>query len=92
MTRTTHPTAEGNGGPDRALAEKILTGPEVVDAGKALALRPKQAAKLLGIGERLLWEQTNMGNIPHVRIGRAVLYPTDDLRRWLTKQAAEGRR
>ena len=52
-----------------------------------LALRPKDAAKALGIGERLLWSKTNAGEIPHVRIGRAVIYPVELLRDWLTKQA-----
>ena len=52
-----------------------------------LALRPKQAAKALGIGERLLWSKTNIGEIPHVRIGRAVIYPIDLLREYLNEQA-----
>lgn len=56
-----------------------------------LALRPKDAARALGIGERLLWAKTNAGEIPHVRIGKAVLYPIADLERWLSAQAAGGR-
>lgn len=57
-----------------------------------LALRPKEAAKALGIGPRLLWTMTNRGEIPHVRLGRAVLYPVDALRRWLVEQVAKGTR
>lgn len=59
-----------------------------------LALRPKDATKALGIGPRLLWSMTNRGEIPHVRIGRAVVYPVDELRRWLSEQAQKrgGRR
>jgi hypothetical protein len=52
-----------------------------------LALRPKDAARALGIGERLLWSKTNAGDIPHVRIGRAVVYPIDLLREWLARHA-----
>lgn len=52
-----------------------------------LALRPAEAAKALGIGERLLWELTNTGEIPHTRLGRAVIYPTDALREWLKARA-----
>jgi len=52
-----------------------------------LALRAKDAAWALGIGERLLWSLTNRGEIPHVRLGRTVLYPVDELRRWLSDQA-----
>ncbi|HPM22944.1 MAG TPA: helix-turn-helix domain-containing protein [Phycisphaerae bacterium] len=59
-----------------------------------LALRPKDATKALGIGPRLLWSMTNRGEIPHVRMGRAVVYPVDELRRWLSEQAQKkgGRR
>ena len=51
-----------------------------------LALRPKEAAKALGIGERLLWSKTNAGEIPHVRIGKAILYPIAALEEWLADQ------
>ena len=53
-----------------------------------LALRPKEAAKALGIGERLLWSLTNRGVIPHVKLGKAVLYPIGELERWLAEQVA----
>lgn len=59
------------------------------DAGelRPLALRPREAAKALGIGERLLWSKTNAGEIPHVRLGKAILYPVAELERWLSEQA-----
>jgi len=56
-----------------------------------LAMRPREAAKALGISERLLWDWTNRGEIPHIRIGKAILYPVDVLRRWLDGQAATGK-
>ena len=57
-----------------------------------LALRPKEAAQALGIGERKLWEITadQTSGIPHVRLGKAVLYPVDELRRWLARKAKGG--
>ncbi|NNF44242.1 MAG: helix-turn-helix domain-containing protein [Phycisphaerales bacterium] len=61
-----------------------LTSPEAVPV---LSLRPKDAARALGIGERLLWSKTNAGEIPCVRIGRAVVYPVDLLRDWLAEEA-----
>ncbi len=57
-----------------------------------LALRPREAAKALGIGQRLLWSKTNAGEIPSVRIGRTVLYPIRELERWLTEQATGKRK
>lgn len=56
-----------------------------------LAMRPREAAKALGISERLLWDWTNRGEVPHVRIGKAILYPVDVLRRWLDEHAATGK-
>lgn len=54
-----------------------------------LALRPKQAAAALGLGQRKLWELTNRGLIPHVRLpdSKCILYPVDLLRDWLGDQA-----
>ncbi|MEO2030479.1 MAG: helix-turn-helix domain-containing protein [Planctomycetaceae bacterium] len=60
-----------------------------------LALRPREAAKALGISPRLLWQLTRDGILPCVRVGngsrRPVLYPTADLQAWLTKQAEAGK-
>ena len=54
-----------------------------------LSMRAREAAKALGISERLLWEWTNRGVVPHVRMGKAILYPVDSLRAWLLRQAQE---
>lgn len=54
-----------------------------------LALRPKEAAKSLGIGVRLLWSLTNQGVIPHIRLGRAVVYPIASLEKWLAEKVAK---
>ena len=60
-----------------------------------LALRPRDAAKALGISPRLLWQLTHDGHIPCVRVGsgkrRTVLYPTADLQAWLSQQAEAAR-
>jgi predicted DNA-binding transcriptional regulator AlpA len=56
-----------------------------------LAMRPRETAKALGISERLLWDWTNRGEVPHIRVGKAILYPVDVLRRWLDEQAAAGK-
>ena len=59
-----------------------------------LALRPKDAAKALGIGERKLWEVTadQTSGIPHVRFGKAILYPVRELTDWLAEQAKGAKR
>lgn len=52
-----------------------------------LAMKPREAAKALGISERLLWEWTDRGIVPHVRLGKRIVYPVDSLREWLQRQA-----
>jgi len=57
-------------------------------ASTSLALRPREAAKALGISERMLWSLTApRGTIPAVRIGTCVLYPVTGLQAWLDRQA-----
>lgn len=52
-----------------------------------LALRPKEAATALGIGVRKLWELTNTGEIPHVKVGACTLYHVNTLNQWLAEQS-----
>ena len=42
-------------------------------------LSTKDAAKYLCISERKLWDMSNTGEIPVVRLGRAVRYDINDL-------------
>jgi predicted site-specific integrase-resolvase len=55
-----------------------------------LALRPRDAARMLGVSPRTLWGWTRAGIVPCVRVGtgkrRTVLYPVADLQAWLTRQ------
>jgi excisionase family DNA binding protein len=52
-----------------------------------LLVSPREAAKLLSVCEKTLWTLTKAGQIPVVRIGRAVRYSMDDLRDWIKKSA-----
>jgi excisionase family DNA binding protein len=51
-----------------------------------LLVKAPEAAKMLNLGERLLWELTNCKKIPHVRIGKALRYSPQDLRAWIQEQ------
>lgn len=53
-----------------------------------LSLRPREAAKALGISERTLWTLTASGDVPHFKLGRATLYPVRELTDWLTAKTA----
>lgn len=61
------------------------------ESTSALALRPREAAKALGISPRHLWQLTKDGEIPCVRVGsgtrKTVLYPVTVLQAWLTREA-----
>lgn len=48
-----------------------------------LALRPREAARLLGVSERKLRDLP----IPRVRVDRTVLFPVDSVRDWLRATA-----
>jgi excisionase family DNA binding protein len=62
-------------------------GPEIV---QRLALRPREAAKALGVSEKWLWAATKTGEIPSVKLGKGVvLYPVDLLRDYLARKVRE---
>lgn len=57
-----------------------------------LSLRPREAAKALGISERTLWANTApRGPIPCAWMGtgkrKTILYPVTELQAWLASQA-----
>lgn len=67
-----------------------------VQSVESLALRPREAAKALGISARTLWGLTTpRGPIPCVRVGcgrrQTVLYPLAEMQTWLSRQAEIGK-
>jgi len=56
-----------------------------------MLLRPREAADVLAISPRKLWELTNRGEIPCIRIGRSVRYDPDDLKKWIDANKRKGR-
>lgn len=51
-----------------------------------ILLRPNEAAEILAISARKLWELTNCGEIPCLRIGRSVRYSVEKLMQWVNAQ------
>lgn len=64
--------------------------PTTTAAAPVLAMRPKEAAQALGISARKLWAMTAAGEVPCVRLGRAVTYPVATLQQWLADRATGG--
>ena len=61
----------------------------MVSAVQSLLIKAPEAAKVLALSERTLWTLANTGEIPHVRVGRAVRYDPADLRSWIARKTTE---
>jgi len=59
-------------------------------ADRPLLLDRPKAAALLSISPRLLWSLTNSGEIPHIKLGRRVLYPLARLEEWIASRSEGG--
>lgn len=65
-------------------------GAPTIDQGQfRLLLSVREAATAMGICEKTLWTLTQTGEIPVIRIGRAVRYPVDGLREWIQKKSGD---
>lgn len=58
----------------------------MAENGLPKLLKPKEAAEVLSVSERTLWNLTRNEEIPAVRIGRSVRYDPDDLREWIERR------
>lgn len=56
---------------------------ETIDLQTRLALRPKEAAALLGVSERTLRKWMRDEGLPYFQIDRGILIPTAELNRWM---------
>lgn len=54
----------------------------------AVALRQADAARAIGVSPRTLhrWTKDKSLGVPCRRIGRVILYPIDELKRWAANQ------
>ena len=60
---------------------------KVISLSNRLALRPVEVAEALGLSERMV--RQILPELPHVRIGTAVVVPTDLLKEWLRERAQQ---
>lgn len=52
-----------------------------------MTLSVAEVAEQLGIGRNRTYDLISAGILPAVRIGRTIRIPTDQLKRWLEKEA-----
>lgn len=50
----------------------------------------REAAAVLGVATRTVYQLANEGVLPHVRLGRRTLIPVDALNEWLAQQTKGG--
>ena len=70
-------------------AGNASVGKRAPEQPERLGLRPAEVAKALGLSERTIREV--LPEIPHLRIGTAIVIPIDALREWLNDQAKAGK-
>lgn len=51
-----------------------------------ITVRPKEAAKMIGIGMTKLYELINSKEIPSFLVGRTRMIEVEELRRWIERQ------
>jgi excisionase family DNA binding protein len=56
-----------------------------------LLIDARTAARMLGVSPRTLWKLTDIGELPHVRIGRRVLYCPQQLLAWIELRSKRDR-
>ena len=59
----------------------------LVDPDDPILITEREAAKVLCISPRKLWDLRQQGDVPHIRLGRAVRYSRRDLAAWIDAQA-----
>ena len=55
-----------------------------------LCLSAAEVSEQTGISISLVRKLTRSGEIPHIRVGRRILYPAEALAEWLTQQTVGG--
>ncbi len=60
-------------------------------SGPRLLLTVPETAQTLGIGRTLAWTLVRRGELPAVRIGRAVRVPVAAVESWIAERAKSGR-
>lgn len=76
-------------------AQNVVTGFEaqgdcsIFGAGLQgrLALKPREAAPLIGVGVNRIYELCHRADFPAIRVGTGFIIPVEALQRWLTNQA-----
>jgi excisionase family DNA binding protein len=56
------------------------------DGHERLLVKADDLAIMLGISVKTVWNLEKRGELPHINIGRRVLFPVDEIRRWIAER------
>lgn len=73
-------------GTSLALVPGLRPAASASPSSEPVLLRPREAARLLGIGRSKLFVMIARGELPVVRIGRCVRLPRQQLKHWIEQQ------
>jgi excisionase family DNA binding protein len=60
------------------------------EAQPPLLMSLKEAAQALSLSERTIWTLVHTGELPHVRVGRRLLFSRAALQSWIERQESTG--
>jgi excisionase family DNA binding protein len=66
-----------------------MQSPAMPAVTSPLAVRPKQAAEMVGLSLSQIWREIDAGRLRTAKAGSARLVPVDALREWLAARAAK---
>jgi excisionase family DNA binding protein len=83
------PAGSGAGYGSRWLDEKETVRLVKVEADEPVLLRTEEVSRLLQIGRTMTFQLIANGDLPVIRIGRAVRVPRSELERWIRERTFE---
>lgn len=83
-------TAARREDPPRMVKRKPKPTPKVtassVPGTEPLAVKPNEAAKLIGVGKNVLYRLLASGDIRRIKLGHTRLVPLSELRAWIARE------
>ncbi|MDR2762006.1 MAG: helix-turn-helix domain-containing protein [Planctomycetaceae bacterium] len=61
------------------------------DGLERLLVKADELAIMLGVSVKTVWNLEKRGELPHVNIGRRVLFPVDEMRRWISERTIKAK-
>ena len=50
---------------------------------------PKELAEILNVSRKLIYEQTNQGRIPHIKLNSKIIFPKAAIEKWIMETSED---